>query len=190
MSIDPALLEERDFLLGSLDDLEAEYAAGDLDDADYESLKADYTTRAARVLRAIEAGSTRTDRGTDSEANRLMWLAGITVVATLAGILVAQFSGSRTLNDTITGEIRVTTRELCSRRSNCSGRVISTPQSTCTTTSSSCRPPTRRPLRTRRGSCVSKGTSTTPGPSLRTRRDRPRLRRRSSVRHGHRPRCR
>ena len=33
MSVDPALLEERDFLLGSLDDLEAEYAAGDLDDA-------------------------------------------------------------------------------------------------------------------------------------------------------------
>ena len=41
-----------------------------------------------------------------------MWLAGIAVVATLAGILVAQFSGSRTLNDTITGDIRVTTREL------------------------------------------------------------------------------
>lgn len=113
MSIDPALLEERDFLLGSLDDLEAEYAAGDLDDADYESLKADYTTRAARVLRAIEAG----ERPAPIEASTAkrtgwMWLAGITVVATLAGILVAQFSGSRTLNDTITGDIRVTTREL------------------------------------------------------------------------------
>lgn len=113
MSIDPALLEERDFLLRSLDDLEAEYAAGDLDDADYESLKADYTTRAARVLRAIEAG----ERPAPIEASTAkrtgwMWLAGITVVATLAGILVAQFSGSRTLNDTITGDIRVTTREL------------------------------------------------------------------------------
>jgi tetratricopeptide (TPR) repeat protein len=113
MSIDPALLEERDFLLGSLDDLEAEYAAGDLDDADYESLKADYTTRAARVLRAIEAGEhpapieSPTAKGTG-----WMWLAGIAVVATLVGILLAQFSGSRTLNDTITGEIRVTTREL------------------------------------------------------------------------------
>ena len=113
MSIDPGLLEERDFLLGSRDDLEAEYAAGDLDDADYESLKADYTTRAARVLRAIEAG----ERPAPIEASTAkrtgwMWLAGITVVATLAGILVAQFSGSRTLNDTITGDIRVTTREL------------------------------------------------------------------------------
>ena len=41
-----------------------------------------------------------------------MWLAGIAVVATLAGILVAQFSGSRGLNETISGDIRVTTREL------------------------------------------------------------------------------
>ena len=113
MSIDPALLEERDFLLGSLDDLEAEYAAGDLDDADYESLKADYTTRAARVLRAIEAGEHPAPiEAPTAKRTGWMWLAAITVVATLAGILVAQFSGSRTLNDTITGDIRVTTREL------------------------------------------------------------------------------
>lgn len=113
MSIDPALLEERDFLLGSLDDLEAEYEAGDLDDADYESLKADYTTRAARVLRAIEAGEHPAPiEAPTAKRTGWMWLAGITVVATLAGITVAQFSGSRTLNDTITGEIRVTTREL------------------------------------------------------------------------------
>lgn len=113
MSIDPALLEERDFLLGSLDDLEAEYAAGDLDDADYESLKADYTTRAARVLRAIEAGEHPAPiEAPTAKRTGWMWLAGITVVATLAGITVAQFSGSRTLNDTITGDIRVTTREL------------------------------------------------------------------------------
>ena len=113
MSIDPALLEERDFLLGSLDDLEAEYAAGDLDGADYESLKADYTTRAARVLRVIEAGEHPAPiEAPTAKRTGWMWLAAITVVATLAGILVAQFSGSRTLNDTITGEIRVTTREL------------------------------------------------------------------------------
>ncbi len=113
MSIDPALLEERDFLLGSLDDLEAEYAAGDLDGADYESLKADYTTRAARVLRVIEAGEHPAPiEAPTAKRTGWMWLAGITVVATLAGITVAQFSGSRTLNDTITGDIRVTTREL------------------------------------------------------------------------------
>ncbi|MEO0491833.1 MAG: hypothetical protein AAF081_00305 [Actinomycetota bacterium] len=113
MSVDPALIEERDFLLGSLDDLEAEYAAGDLDAADYESLKADYTTRAARVLRAIDAGEKPAPiTPVETQGRAWLWLAGIAVVATLAGILVAQFSGSRTLNDTITGDIRVTTREL------------------------------------------------------------------------------
>jgi tetratricopeptide (TPR) repeat protein len=62
-----ALEEERDFLLRSLDDLEREHDAGDVDDTDYAELKDDYTARAARVLRAIDdrkvlaasAGSTR-----------------------------------------------------------------------------------------------------------------------------------
>jgi hypothetical protein len=50
-----ALASERDDLLASLEDLEREHAAGDLDDADYEVLRADYVVRAARALRAIEA---------------------------------------------------------------------------------------------------------------------------------------
>src|SRR5690606_11549803 len=49
-----ALEEERDFLLRSLDDLEREHDAGDVDDADYAELKDDYTARAAAVLRAID----------------------------------------------------------------------------------------------------------------------------------------
>ncbi len=110
------LEEERDFLLASLDDLEREYAAGDLDDADYATLKSDYTTRAARVLRQLDGeGSAPASRADDDEPTRgrgWMWLVGIAVVATLAGILVAQFSGSRGLNETISGDIRVTTREL------------------------------------------------------------------------------
>lgn len=40
-------------LLASLEDLEREHDAGDLDDADYEALKDDYTARAAEVLRAL-----------------------------------------------------------------------------------------------------------------------------------------
>ena len=34
--------EDRDFLFSSLEDLEREYAAGDMDDADYEALKSSY----------------------------------------------------------------------------------------------------------------------------------------------------
>ena len=48
------LEEQRDHLLASLDDLDAEYEAGDLDDDDYRTLRADYTARAAAVIRAID----------------------------------------------------------------------------------------------------------------------------------------
>lgn len=53
---DPAaggLIEERDFLLRSLRDLEAEHTAGDIGEADYLALKEDYTRRAAAVLRRL-----------------------------------------------------------------------------------------------------------------------------------------
>ncbi len=46
------LEEERAFLLKSLDDLEREREAGDIDEHDYETLKDDYTRRAVTVLRA------------------------------------------------------------------------------------------------------------------------------------------
>lgn len=112
---DPALVEERDHLLSSLDDLEAEYAAGDLDARDYESLKADYTARAAAVIRRLQGSeSTPMKPSTDAApAGRgWWWIVGVVVLATVAGVLVAQFSGSRGANDTISGEIRVTAREL------------------------------------------------------------------------------
>ena len=50
------LEDERRFLLRSLRDLDAELAAGDVDDVDYETLRDGYTKRAADVLRAIEEG--------------------------------------------------------------------------------------------------------------------------------------
>ena len=50
-----ALEEERDFLLRSLDDLEREHDAGDIDETDYEGLRDDYTVRAATVLRSLDA---------------------------------------------------------------------------------------------------------------------------------------
>lgn len=50
------LEEERRFLLRSLDDLEREHAAGDVDEVDYRALRDGYTVRAAATLREIEAG--------------------------------------------------------------------------------------------------------------------------------------
>jgi hypothetical protein len=47
------LEEEREFFLRSLRDLEAERAAGDIDEHDYAALRDDYTVRAAQVLRRL-----------------------------------------------------------------------------------------------------------------------------------------
>lgn len=51
-----ALEEEQRFLLRSLDDLEREYRAGDVDEVDYQELRDGYTVRAAATMRSIEAG--------------------------------------------------------------------------------------------------------------------------------------
>jgi hypothetical protein len=48
------LEEERAFVLRSLEDIEAERAAGDLSDDDYRELRDAYTARAASVLKAID----------------------------------------------------------------------------------------------------------------------------------------
>lgn len=109
---DSGLTEERDHLLASLDDLEAEHEAGDLDTADYEALKADYTARAAAVLRRLDGSAAPAATGAPPAGRGRWWLVGVVVLATLAGVLVAQFSGSRGSNDSITGDIRVTAREL------------------------------------------------------------------------------
>ena len=47
---------ERDFPLKSLDDLEAERAAGGIDDDSYRALHDDYTARAAATIRALRDG--------------------------------------------------------------------------------------------------------------------------------------
>ncbi|MEY3478605.1 MAG: hypothetical protein RL415_868, partial [Actinomycetota bacterium] len=45
------LQEQRDFLLNSLRDLEREHKFGDIDDQDYESLRKEYVSRAAAVIK-------------------------------------------------------------------------------------------------------------------------------------------
>ncbi len=108
-----AKLEQRDFLLQSLDDLEAEFEAGDLDADDYRNLKADYTKRAAGLIRRIEAQES-TERSADSTSWKrvVVWVAMVVVIAGFAGFLLARFSGSRSPGGSITGDIRVSTREL------------------------------------------------------------------------------
>lgn len=92
-----ALEEERDFLLRSLDDLERERAAGDVDDHDYRTLEDDYTARAAEVLRAIEDGRAALAARVPqrSRGRQVATIGAVVLVALVAGLLVAQSSGRR-----------------------------------------------------------------------------------------------
>ena len=112
-----ALEEQRDFLLGSLDDLERERAAGDIDEVDYEALRDDYTARAAAVLRALDDGGARfaSARRPGSMRFVAVVVVGVLVVAALAGLLLARSSGTRAGNESVTGDIRLGTREELAR---------------------------------------------------------------------------
>ena len=121
-----ALEEERDFLLASLDDLERERAAGDVDDHDYRTLKADYTARAAAVLRVLDGGSVAPSSApaagrpvASGRGRHLGTIAAVALVAVLAGVLVAQASGRRGSSDSLTG---LDVRAASSRVTQCQER--------------------------------------------------------------------
>jgi tetratricopeptide (TPR) repeat protein len=103
------LEEQRDFLLRSLADLEAEHDAGDLDDDDYAELRDDYTVRAAEVIRAIDdqRAAFAAARAPRNPGRTVAATAGVVVFALIAGLLVARSLGAREPGDTLTGGIDV-----------------------------------------------------------------------------------
>jgi tetratricopeptide (TPR) repeat protein len=105
-----ALEEERDFLLRSLDDLEAERAAGEVDHETYERLHADYTARAAAVLRTLRDGvDSRPVAPPVSTRRRVLTIGGIVAFAAIAAVVLAFGLGARLPGDTITGRSRSST---------------------------------------------------------------------------------
>jgi tetratricopeptide (TPR) repeat protein len=101
-----ALEEQRDFLLRSIDDLDAEHAAGDLDDDDHRNLRDDYTARAAATIRAIEQHrSALAERPPRSRTRFLVGVVGALVLAVVAGFALARAAGQRAPGGTITGSI-------------------------------------------------------------------------------------
>jgi tetratricopeptide (TPR) repeat protein len=100
------LEEERVFLLRSLDDLDREHDAGDIDENDYVTLRDGYTARAAAVLRAIESEQAVLPAPRPRNWRRItLWAAVVAVVAVAAGVLVAWASGDRLPGDTSSGDI-------------------------------------------------------------------------------------
>ncbi|MDH3295935.1 MAG: hypothetical protein OER95_16585 [Acidimicrobiia bacterium] len=109
--------EDLDQLLRSLDDLEAEYAAGDLDQANYETLRNDYTVRVADAVRARrsrsgKAAPTPTGPARSSKAiRRLIMVAALLTFAVGVGWLLARSAGERGLGDAMTGDIEPSARQ-------------------------------------------------------------------------------
>ncbi len=107
-----ALETERDFLLRSLDDLEAERAAGNLEDDRYRSLKDDYTARAAAVLRSLEEGFDARPAPTAVSWRRRLWVGlGIGAFAGAAAVLLAGALGPRLPGTSVTGNAQSDRRQ-------------------------------------------------------------------------------
>jgi tetratricopeptide (TPR) repeat protein len=103
-----ALEEERDFLLRSLQDLERERAAGDVDDSDYKELKDDYTARAAAAIRAIDDRTTavKSLRPQRNWKRTALGLVLVGVLAVGAGWIVFRNAGTRAPGQGLTGDAR------------------------------------------------------------------------------------
>ena len=110
-----ALLDdEQASLLRSLTDLEREYNAGDLDEADYVALKDDYTVRAADVMRRranLEAGVAESITAAATARSQTRWRRPLVAFATIAsalgiGVAVARFAGERVGDQGLTGSVR------------------------------------------------------------------------------------
>jgi tetratricopeptide (TPR) repeat protein len=109
---DEELDAQRTFLLASITDLDAEWAAGDIEERDYRALRDGYTARAAAVLRLLDRR--RVDAELDeplaepllSRRSRWRWVVIAGLVggfAVLAGLLVAGAAGQRLPGETGSG---------------------------------------------------------------------------------------
>lgn len=116
------LKEQRDFLLNSLRDLESELNHGDIDDQDFESLRKDYVSRAAAVIKQIENLNSESQSANTNLApekrnltRTLVTVSIVVLVAVAAGWFVAQQSGQRLAGDSLAGSIEDSTATILSR---------------------------------------------------------------------------
>jgi len=107
------LEEQRSFLRRSLEDLEREHRAGDLDDDDYDTLRHDYRQRLDSVDRAVDEGRAELAalRHESRPLRTTLIVCGVVVFALVCGVIVAHSAGRRDAGATITGDISQTARE-------------------------------------------------------------------------------
>lgn len=105
---DEARAEEREFLLRSLDDLDAERVAGNIDDETYAQLHADYTARAAIVMRdgGADESAAAVNGPMPSRGRRFLVVGALVVFAVVVAIGLAVTVGARLPGDPVTGRGR------------------------------------------------------------------------------------
>ena len=106
------LRDEQQFLLNSLRDLERERAAGDIDDADYETLRSGYVARTAAITRELQGADVAEAKEPKSWAKRLLVAACVIAVAIGAGVFVARSSGQRLPGESLSGGIEQSTANM------------------------------------------------------------------------------
>jgi cytochrome c-type biogenesis protein CcmH/NrfG len=108
------LEQTRQFLQRSLDDLELEHDAGDIEERDYEALRSKYATRAAEVQAELDAADA--DEMEEAPPRRVSRravavIAIVAMLATGAGFFVASSSGERVAQAPATGSIDASTTD-------------------------------------------------------------------------------
>jgi uncharacterized protein (TIGR02996 family) len=122
------LEHERDFLLKSLDDLEGERSAGNIDDESYTELHDDYTARAAATIRALRDGvDARPTPPPSSWRRRGLVIGGIVVLAVLASVTLAAALGARLPGQTSSGNVPAASATRDQRKSRLEAAVQANP---------------------------------------------------------------
>lgn len=117
------LLDQRDALLRSIEDLDRERAAGDLDDTAYEALHATYVARAAEVIRTLEgqddapsdapvrSGSRRRFRRFlgRRRVRRVLGAGATLCLLVVIGLIAARLAGVRLPGEGVTGGVVIPT---------------------------------------------------------------------------------
>lgn len=108
------LIDERQFLLQSLHDLEREREAGDIDDLDYATLRDAYTVRAASVITQLNGAEFASSRNPRRSAwRKSMGIAAVVVVcASGIGWFMAMQLGQRLPGQSLSGGIADSTASL------------------------------------------------------------------------------
>jgi cytochrome c-type biogenesis protein CcmH/NrfG len=122
------LEQQRDFLLKSLDDLEGERSAGNIDKESYTELHDDYTARAAATIRALRDGvDARPTTPPSSWRRRGLVVGGIVAFAVLAAVTLAAALGARLPGQTSSGNAPAASSNREQRKSRLEAAVAANP---------------------------------------------------------------